>query len=426
MNLKSLFLQGIAVGLLVQAPLLPGSMEASGTQRDMQKEFLDVVELAPFEIVDDQLAVSVFARTRGDRNYAVRFAEEVLDYTYQSINGSPGLGLVIVGEKGEPHPIFVYYQFMDLAEQGRLDPRLQSAIEELDAMIQEWQDKVKVGGMDRESGEMRMDFETVIPAIPLPLEGVGSKLYQIAWVEKFDQQRLARRFEALTPEELASDDLSAFDWVFFLPHKSEFGKVLDKTIDAFMDHKKPNFFTAAAIRTAVFSFKPWIKSAFERLRKGMLYLTLLRARTDYSDSEKRALTQRFTEALEFDGRKSGQSKRDFVIQELEDQIEENLWFHENPFKAPEPLAAYDPDAYRVFEGKYSKTRKPTHEFLIRKDKTYWKYRDREPQLFFPASETLLIHEKGQKTLEFFLDDKGEVTAAMVRWKDGRNIFKKRR
>ena len=84
----------------------------------------------------------------------------------------------------------------------------------------------------------------------------------------------------------------------------------------------------------------------------------------------------------------------------------------------------EPSDYRIFVGKYSKGSKHTHEFLIHNNQTFWKSHNQKPELFIPASETVLVDENDIRTLEFFFDDDGEVTKAIVRWKDGRTELRK--
>ena len=298
--------------------------EQTSEQRDLSSDFQAFVELAPFEVVDQHLTISVFARSKADRRYAEGFAEEVVDITYATLGKSTGYGLVIVGDKIEPHPMFVYQIFLRMAREKRIRTELVPAADELEGMIQEWEDKVQFDERDG-GGEHGIDieFETLVPALPLPLEGVASKLYQIAWVEAFDEHRVEQRLEALTLEELESDELSFYDWVFFLPHRGAFSKVLGDVIPIYMKQKKVNIFQAAAVRVAVFTFKPLIKGAFERIRKGMLHMTLLRAVSDYSESDIESLLEAYVKALRFDGKARGQSEREFVIEKIEEQKVEN-------------------------------------------------------------------------------------------------------
>ena len=412
---------GWVIALLVAGTSFLGASDDSGKSRDIQSDFQEFVELAPFEVVDQQLSISVYARSRGDRKYAVKFAEEVVDHAYGTMEKSTGFGLVIVGEKQEPHPIFFFRMFLEMAEEQRIQPELHSAAEEMRAMIQEWEDKVQ---MDEQDGggddEIELEFDTLVPAIPLPLEGVASKLYQIAWVESFDESRVEQRLEALTPVELAGDELSAYDWVFFLPHRGAFSETLDEVIPIVMEQEKVNIFQAAAIRAAVFAFKPLLKGFFERIRKGMLYMTVLRSQSGYSESDVDALMETYIDALRFDGRERGQKERDFVLQKIGEQKEENAYLAAHPFVSPRPLEQYDLADYKRFEGKYAKRRKATHRFFIKGGKTYWQYLDWEPEPFHPAGENLLVNDEGDMTIEFLFDEEGAVNGVMERWEDRRN------
>ncbi|MDA1068913.1 MAG: hypothetical protein O3C43_20700 [Verrucomicrobia bacterium] len=400
--------------------------EETSDQRDLRSDFQAFVELAPFEVVDQHLTISVFARSKADRRYAESFAEEVVDITYATLGKSTGYGLVIVGDETEPHPMFVYKIFLRMAREKRIRMELVPSADELERMIQEWEDKVEFDERDG-GGEDGIDieFETLVPALPLPLEGVASKLYQIAWVEAFDERRVEQRLEALTLEELESDELSFYDWVFFLPHRAAFSKVLDEVIPIYMEQKKVNIFQAAAIRVAVFTFKPLMKGAFERIRKGMLYMTLLRAVSDYSESDIEALLETYIKALRFDGKARGQSEREFVIEKIEAQKIENAWFAAHPFVPPEPLATFDPAAYKKFEGKYARRSKASHRFFIKNGKTYWHFLDREPRLFFPAGEYLFVSEDKSMTIRFLNDEAGNISGVEQRWEDRRNIVSRK-
>lgn len=420
MSHRTQFFLHLSFALSIVTSAIFGSDE-SASPRNMQSDFEEYVELTPFEIVDQQLSVSVYARSRGDRKYAARFAEEVVDHVFGTLETSTGYGLVIVGEKREPHPMFVFRLFLEMAEEQRIDAELQPAADELRAMIQEWENKVQ---MDEEDGGgeegIELEFDTLVPALPLPLEGVASKLYQIAWVESFEETQVRQRLETLSLEELSSDELSAYDWVFFLPHKGAFSEVLDEVIPIYMEQKQVNIFQAAAIRAAVFTFKPLIKGAFERIRKGMLFMTVLRSQSGFSESDVSALMETYIDALRFDGRARGQTERAFVLERLDEQKAENAYLAANPFVPPEVLDNYDSEDYKKFVGKYAKRRKATHQFSIKAGKTYWRYLDREPSLFLPVGETILVNEAKDMTIEFLVNKEGEVTGVMERWEDRRN------
>ena len=47
------------------------------------------------------LAIDIHARTKSDRRYAEKFADEVVEVAYETLEGdSTGKGLVIVGREG--------------------------------------------------------------------------------------------------------------------------------------------------------------------------------------------------------------------------------------------------------------------------------------------------------------------------------------
>ncbi|HTO02472.1 MAG TPA: hypothetical protein VL069_02165, partial [Opitutus sp.] len=164
-------------------------------------EFLPAVQLAPFVVKGEPLSVSIHARSRADRQYAERFAEEVIEVAYETLEGSVGAGLVIMGKEGEPHPVFVFRRFLAMAEAGELDPAVANSAVELVAMMQKW--KSGMGGGDNNPNDgVKLDFDLIVEALPLPLEGVGAKLYQLAWAVDFDDARVAHALRSLTAADL--------------------------------------------------------------------------------------------------------------------------------------------------------------------------------------------------------------------------------
>ena len=67
--------------LLVPIVIADAATEDTSEKRDLTSDFQAFVELAPFEVVDQHLTISVFARSKADRRYAEGFAEEVVDIT---------------------------------------------------------------------------------------------------------------------------------------------------------------------------------------------------------------------------------------------------------------------------------------------------------------------------------------------------------
>jgi hypothetical protein len=79
--------------------------EAASTNDPSSSDFLPAIQLAPYVVNGEPLSISIHARSKADRRYAERFAEEVIEVAYETLGGSVGAGLVIMGKEGEPHPV---------------------------------------------------------------------------------------------------------------------------------------------------------------------------------------------------------------------------------------------------------------------------------------------------------------------------------
>ena len=227
------------------------------------EEFGKDVQLAPFVVNGKKLSISIWARTKSDRRYAEDFAEEVVGICYETLGKSTGNGLVIIGREGEPHPVVVVRKFLALAKAGQLDPAVAAKVAELNGKMADWkaafnldekpvekpagevkpgekvsggheaaekvsaedepeeQDagekkpvevkleakkavEVKVGEKKPEDNDFKLTFDLIVTALPLPLEGVGSKLYLLSWAEGFDDARIDKKLRSLTVTDLES------------------------------------------------------------------------------------------------------------------------------------------------------------------------------------------------------------------------------
>ncbi|MBI2517030.1 MAG: hypothetical protein HYV95_08945 [Opitutae bacterium] len=271
-------------------PLVPPEVAKRDT-------FTPLVQLAPFVVHGQQLAVSIHARSARDRRYAEDFAEEVLKVVYESVTESPGKGLVIIGKKGEPHPIFLFRKFLSLAEAGKLDPVIAARGPELFATLNHWQHQAEEGHAAgaKPDGPVDMEFEQIVTALPLPLEGVGAELYQLAWAENFDDARVEARLRALRPADLGHKLFTRFDWVFYLPPKGAFDRVLDGLIADGLKEDDSGLVARMAVKAALLVVKPKIRQAIESLRRGMMLATVAQARTPLDDAGGSALMQAYIE-----------------------------------------------------------------------------------------------------------------------------------
>src|SRR6478735_4894057 len=271
--------------------ILAGGMRAQEAGGDFGKD----IQLAPFVVNGAPISVSIHARTKADRRYGEKFADEVVEIAYETLGDSTGKGLVIVGAEGEPHPIHFFRKFLALAQAGQLDPGVAASAGEVEGMIKKKQGIVKVDS--GEAVEMGITFETFVPALPMPLEGAALKLYQIAWAEKFDEARTEKKLKALTNADFARNELGRYDWALYLPTQSATAKVFKEVIEKGMKAQKMGVFKRAAVRSAVFVFKPMLRKASEGLRKGMLFRTILDAESPYDDGALTELTKAYVGEL---------------------------------------------------------------------------------------------------------------------------------
>ena len=146
------------------------------------------------------------------------------------------------------------------------------------------------GGKDKD-GDLDLVFDQIVTALPLPLVGVGAKLYQLAWEEKFDDAKVEAKLCALRPGDLERRDLfKPFDWVFYLPPKGAFDNVLDDIIAYALKQEDGGFFTRVAVKSVLLVVKPKIRRAIEAMRQGLMFMTVVEARTRYGKDDVSALT----------------------------------------------------------------------------------------------------------------------------------------
>ncbi|HTL66849.1 MAG TPA: hypothetical protein VL200_04235 [Lacunisphaera sp.] len=283
-------LVAFVAGLLVTAGAARAA--SAGPAAD---SFMPYVQLAPFVVNGQQLAISIHARTGRDRRYAQDFAEDVVKVVYEAVTPSTGKGLVIIGRKGEPHPIFVFRQFLALAQAGRLDPAVAAHGPELVATLDRWREVVndEQGRRDQDDRE----FEKIITALPLPLAGIGAKLYQVAWAEGFDAGKLEAKLCALRAADLEDRLFTHFDWVFYLPPKKAFDQALDELVADAVKEDGAGFFARVAIKGVLVVVKPRIRRAIEAVRQGLLFMTVVQARTAYDRDQVGTLTSAYVETL---------------------------------------------------------------------------------------------------------------------------------
>lgn len=385
-----------------------------GAKSSSSGEFGKDIQLAPFVVNGSPLSVSIHARTKSDRRYAEKFSDQVVEIAYETLEDSTGRGLIIVGAKGEPDPIHFFRQFLTLARAGQLDPGVAAVAGEVEGMIGKMQAMLKIESDTDQPVDIT--FDTFVPALPMPLEGMASRLYQLAWAEGFEAARVEKMLKSLTRADLAGSDASRYDWVFYLPPHSATSAVLKEVVDKAMKAEKIGLFKRAAVRSALFVLSPVVRKAVEALRKGMLFRTILDESSQWSQDDIDALTKVYVGELMPDLKPGSGDERGRALAAIAKQKIENVEYAKDPFVKPARLTDYDAAAFEAFVGEYtSEPPQATHWFKRDGQCFEWNYKDHKPRSFYPAGERLLVNEDGSMTIRFLLDEAGAVTGVEERW-----------
>jgi len=287
-------------------------------------EFSRLVRMEPFVVRGKQLSISIHARSSGDRRYARNFAEEVIKIACESgVTNETGKGLVIIGKKGEPHPIHVFRKFLALAGSRKLDPAVAARGPELFIMLDHWQKDFDRGRGGESGGDVDLEFEKIVTALPLPLQGAGAQIYQLAWAENFDDAKVEARLRALTLPDFARRDLFArYDWVFYLPPKNAFDKVLNDFIAEALKEEEVGLVARVAVKGALLVVKPKIRQVIEAVRRGLMLQCVAQARTKLTEDEVDQLMDAYIEEMmPFQEHKRSGTEHERAVQAVREQME---------------------------------------------------------------------------------------------------------
>lgn len=299
---------------------LPGGASA-GTASGAE-DFGALVKLSPFVVNGRQLSIAIHARSGGDRRYAERFAEEVVAVVCEAVTPETGRGLVIIGRKDEPHPVHVFRLFQAMAQTGQLDAAVAARAPELAAALDRWESTITQDEA-ADSPDDDLEFEQIITALPLALEGLGAQLYQLAWAEGFDQAKVDARMRTLRSADLSADLFTAYDWVFYLPPRKAFDQVLDGLVADALKEEDAGFFARMAVKGVMLAVKPRIRQAIEAMRQGLLLATVVQARTQWDQAAVDELTDAYIDALlpDEDGKLEG-STHEHAVEAVRDRLRE--------------------------------------------------------------------------------------------------------
>lgn len=379
---------------------------ASAKQADPSPDFSDFYELEPITIVGEEVPIAVFARTSGDRNYATRFTHNVVEVAYDTLQKSPGAGLVIVGRSGEPHPIRLLESFMEKAKAEGASPELRQIAEEIESSTAAWRRKIKFDlELDEEQDELPFDPDKLIDAFPLPLPQMAAQLYLVAWEQGFDQAEVDQRLSTLAPSDLQQQEFKEYRWIFYLPPRDSLNKVLKEILPAALKASELGPIKRALVRAAIATFKPLIRDAMEGVRRGVLYWSVITANADsFGDGDIEALAQAYIESQMPRGKIFGSDKKEAALEATQEQKRKNEDYAKDPFVILEPVDDFDPAAFAPFFGRYANQGHRPKRFFEEAGKYYWQEGDEEPTEYLPAGNLRFVSTKKDATIEFLPDE----------------------
>ncbi|MBC2605358.1 hypothetical protein [Pelagicoccus albus] len=418
--LYTTFKKASLVALFSIFTILPESLTAAPKARD----FRDYYELEPITVTGQEIPITVFARNGSDRRYATKFAHKVVEVAYETLEGTPGPGLVIIGRSGETHPINLFEKFTEKAHAPGSNPELKKIAEELERSFEKWKEKLNFNpDEEQEDEDMPIDPRTLIDAFPMPLTPVAAQLYVMAWEDEFDPERFDLRLSELKVDDLQKQDFQDFKWVFYLPPRNSFNAVLKEVLPLAFEEGNLGPIKRVLARGAIATFKPIIKDAFEGLRKGVLYWSILNENEErFHPGDVEALGAVYIESQMPKGKLIGGDKQGRAIEAVKKQKLVNEEYAKDPFVAPEPLENYQITDFEDFVGTYGDEGHANRVFFIESDSLLWRKGDRDPIEFFPTAEGNFVTADKSATIEFSKADNSETYQVELRQVRARHTF----
>ncbi|MDQ8200243.1 hypothetical protein QEH56_18920 [Pelagicoccus enzymogenes] len=378
------------------------SSALSAKPKNSDLVFEDFYELEPFQVVGDEIPITVFARSGGDRRYATQFAHKVVEVAYDTLEKSPGPGLVIIGKSGEPHPITLLESFMAKAKRDGAPVELRQIANELEESVSKWREKIDFDmGDDEGEEEMPIDINKLIDAFPIPLPHMAAQLYLLAWELDFDPERFDLRLSELTADELKQQNFQEFRWIFYLPPKNTLNKVLKEVLPLAFDAGNLGPVKRALARAAIATIKPLIKDAVEGLRKGVLYWSVLSANeASFNEGDIELLASKYIESQMPRGKILGSDKTERGIEWTREQKAKNREYAKDPFVVLEPATSFDPKKFAPFFGRYGDEGHRNKRFFEKDGSYFWQEGDDDPIEYLPAGELFFVSSQKDITLQF--------------------------
>ncbi|EDY85105.1 hypothetical protein VDG1235_4740 [Verrucomicrobiia bacterium DG1235] len=378
--------------------------------------FTEFYELEPIQVTGEEIPITIFARSSGDRRYATKFAHNVVEVAYETLEKSPGSGLVIIGQSGEPHPITILDRFLEISRSDESSTEVKALADELEEALSNWRDKIQFDtGDENQDEDFPVDIDSLINAFPIPLPKIAADIYLLAWQEEFEFERVEQRLTHLSSADLEKEEFEEFQWVFYLPPRNALNKVLKEVLPAVFKAEKIGPMKRVLIRGAIATFKPLIKDAMEGVRKGVLYWSVLSAnQEDFNQGDIEALAEAYFESQMPRGKILPGNKKERALDAIKAQKLENEEYAKDPFVLHEPLEHFDPQAYVPMCGAFGAEGHRDKRFFLENDLIYWQEGDDDPVEYLPAENDFFSSTRKDTTLQFFADANGEFNSVELR------------
>jgi hypothetical protein len=118
--------------------------------------------------------------------------------------------------------------------------------------------------------------------------------------------------------------------------------VLDDLIADALKKEEVGFFARTAIKTALLVVKPKIRKAIEALRHSVMFMTVVQARTPFSEDEVSDLTDAYVNALMPEGKSTGGSDHERAVKAVRERIRRNAEKAKNSEEVPAASATPKP------------------------------------------------------------------------------------
>lgn len=409
---SKLLLPYLSVAILFHSEAV--KLDASET---LELNPLEAFELPKFEVKASPIRITVEGRNPLRRQYAENFANDIAEALYETLEGSPGDGLVIISSSRFPHPFDTIRSFIELTKN---DPNL-SHHKPLANKLSEVHKQID-RALEKISGDTSVDKQEALAFIkstPLPLSGAIGKIFWIAHQEDFNQERFATRLASIELLELKSNAIcDSYAWALYLTPKAEMQKATKQFMRRLAKSQKKGKGNSVASTALSTLLKPMINDAVEASRKSAVYEALLNASDKFTDAENLALSIAYRKAIMPHANPIPGQKNKRAIEAIKEQKRINLENRIDPFILPDPLRTFDHANYHKLLGYYGPQKKPSRSFKLNDNGSFsWNYKDKRSSPVLPAGPNLFVSQEKKFTLEFQWDESG--TLKQVEYRSAR-------